>query len=119
MSLAGFDYAFEHAVEIEVAPGARAKVIPPTVLFLLKVVSFLDDPHRRAKDLEDIHGLLRFYERDRDRMFSDVVFDAQLSDIEFVPAFLLGADSARLCRPEELALIESFLAMLSDPSSVQ
>ncbi len=119
MSLAGFDYAFEHAVEIEVAPDVRAKVIPPPVLFLLKVVSFLDDPHRRAKDLEDIHCLLRFYERDGDRMFSDAVFDAELSDVEFAPAFLLGADSARLCRPKELALIERFLVIFSDPSSVE
>lgn len=119
MSLAGFDCAFEHAVEMQVSPEVSAKVIPPTVLLLLKVVSFLDDPHRRAKDLEDIHGLLRFYERDSERVFSDAVFAAQLSDVEFVPAFLLGADSARLCRPEELALIERLLVKLSDPSSLE
>lgn len=119
MSLACFDHAFEQAVEVEVAPEVRAKVIPPPVLFLLKVVSFLDAPHRRAKDLEDIHGLLRFYERDSDRIFSDAVFDAQLSDVEFVPAFLLGTDSARLCRPKELALIERFLERSSDPSSIE
>jgi predicted nucleotidyltransferase len=119
MSLTGFDYAFEYAVEIEVATEVRAKVIPPTVLFLLKVVAFLDDPHRRAKDLEDIHGLLRFYERDSERIFSDAVFDAQLSDVEFVPAFLLGADSARLFRPEELALVERLLLVFSDSSSVE
>jgi predicted nucleotidyltransferase len=108
MSLTGFDYAFEHAVEMEVSPEVRAKVIPPTVLFLLKMVSFLDDPHRRAKDLEDLHGLLRFYERDSERMFSDAVFDAQLSDVEFVPAFLLGADLAALCRLPDRALVDSF-----------
>lgn len=119
MSLAGFDYAFEHAVEIEVAPDVRAKVIPPTVLFLLKVVSFLDDAHRRAKDLEDIHGLLRFYERDSERIFSNAVFDAELSDIEFVPAFLLGTDSAQLCGPREQTLIERFLERSSDPSSTE
>jgi predicted nucleotidyltransferase len=117
MSLTGFDYAFEHAVEMEVSPEVRAKVIPPTVLFLLKMVSFLDDPHRRAKDLEDLHGLLRFYERDSERMFSDAVFDAQLSDVEFVPAFLLGADLAALCRLPDRALVDSFLSTISDRSS--
>ena len=117
MSLAGFDYAFEQAVEIDLALEVRARVIPPTVLFLLKVVSFLDDPQRRAKDLEDIHGLLRFYERDSERVFSDAVFAAQLSDVEFVPAFLLGADLAALCRLPERALVDSFLSTISDRSS--
>ena len=35
MSLAGFDYAFEHAVETDVSPEVRTKVVPPMVLFLL------------------------------------------------------------------------------------
>jgi predicted nucleotidyltransferase len=46
------------------------KVIPPVVLMLLKVVAFMDDPARRAKDLEDIRGLLHSYESDnQERIF--------------------------------------------------
>ena len=118
MSLAGFDYVFQQAVEIELAPGLHVKAVPPPVLFLLKVVAYLDDPHRRAKDLEDIHGLLKSYERESDRMFSDAVFAAELPDVEFVPAFLLGTDLALFCRGSERAVIERFLDTMSDPESV-
>jgi len=117
MSLAGFDYVFPQAVEIEMTPGLRVKVVPPPVLFLLKVVAYLDDPHRRAKDLDDIHGLLKSYERESDRTFSDAVFAAGLPDVEFVPAFLLGTDVALVCRPEERAIIERFLNAASNKAS--
>jgi predicted nucleotidyltransferase len=40
---------------------------------LLKIVAFMDDQQRRAKDLSDIRGLLVQYEADRDRIFSDVL----------------------------------------------
>jgi predicted nucleotidyltransferase len=98
-------------------PGLRVKVVPPPVLFLLKVVAYLDDPHRRAKDLEDIHGLLKSYQRESDRMFSDAVFAAELPDVEFVPAFLLGTDIALFCRGSERAVVERFLDTMSDPES--
>lgn len=118
MSLTGFDYVFQQAVAIELAQGLHVKAAPPPVLFLLKVVAYLDDPHRRAKDLEDIHSLLKSYERESDRMFSDAVFAADLSDVEFVPAFLLGVDLALFCRGSERAVIERFLDTMSDPESV-
>ena len=66
--------------------GASTRVVPPEVL------AYLDDPHRRAKDLEDIHGLLKSYEGESDRTFSDAVFAAGLPDVEFIPAFPLGTD---------------------------
>jgi predicted nucleotidyltransferase len=117
MSLAGFDYVFECAVEIELAPRLRVKTVPPSVLFLLKVVAYMDDQQRRGKDLEDIHGLLRFYEHDSDRVFSDAVFAAELSDVEFAPAFLLGRDLALLCGDRERAILEQFVELVTDPES--
>ncbi len=119
MSLAGFTRAFECAVDLEVVSGLRVSGVPLPVLFLLKVVSYLDDPSRRTKDLDDIHVLLRSYEQSSDRVFSDTVFDAQLPDVEFVPAFLLGLDVARLCQPDERVLIDRFLTKCSDQSSVE
>jgi predicted nucleotidyltransferase len=117
MSLAGFDYVFQQALEIELAQRLRAKAAPPTVLFLLKVVAYLDDPKRRIKDLGDIHGLLKFYERDSDRTFSDAVFAAELPDVEFVSAFLLGMDLALSCRGSERAIVERFLELVNDSES--
>ena len=117
MSLVGFDHVFERAVEMEAAVGTRVRVTPPDVLFLLKMVSYLDSPEQRDKDIADIHGLLRRYECDSDRMYSNAVADAQLSDFEFYPAFLLGMDLATFCDAEEDALVKRFLSIFSDPSS--
>ena len=117
MSLAGFDYAFQQAVEIEMAQGLHVKVVPAPVLLLLKIVAYLDDPNRRAKDLEDIHGLLKSYPFESSRAFSDAVFDAELSDVEFVPAFLLGADLASFCRLDDRVIVKRFLDIAADLES--
>ena len=119
MSLEGFDHVFERAVEMEVAAGMRARIAPPVVLFLLKAVSYLDAPQPRRKDLVDLHGMLRNYGRDDDRVFSDSVFAARLSHSEFVPAYLLGVDLAELCSANERTLVERFLALVSAPASAE
>lgn len=118
MSLVGFDHAFVQAVEVELAAGLRIKVVPPVVLFFLKVVSYLDAPHRREKDLKDVHAILRHYEYDSDRLFTKTVLEASLPDAEFAPAFLLGMDLAALCRPHERQLIDRFVATLFDPADM-
>jgi hypothetical protein len=64
MSLVGFDHVFETAQPVPFAPDLTLKVIPSTTLMLLKIVAFMDDQQRRAKDLEDIRGLLAEYEAD-------------------------------------------------------
>ena len=92
MSLAGFDHVFRDAAVQDIGNGVIYKVIPPPVLALLKITSYLDDPQRRAKDLLDLRRLMHRYERDSEHVFSDAVFSANLSDIEFVGAFLLGLD---------------------------
>ena len=58
MSLAGFDYVFQQAAEVEIASGIIVKAVTPPLLFFLKIVSYLDDQHRRAKDLGDIHEVV-------------------------------------------------------------
>lgn len=113
MSLAGFDYVFQQTAEVQIAPGISIKAITPPLLFLLKVVSYLDDPHRRAKDLGDIYELLRAYKRGTDDEFSDLVIDAEL-DAEFVPAFLLGSDLAAFCANPERTIVEQFLSESRD-----
>ncbi len=117
MSLVGFDHVFERAMELEVLGHLRVRVVMAEVLFLLKVVAYLDDPERRVQDLGDIHGLLRRYEYNSERMYSDLILDAGLADVDFVPAFLLGWDLATICEVEERGLVQRFIDKCADRSS--
>ena len=92
MSLAGFDHVFTSAVEMPLAEGLSIRVARPVVTVLLKIIAYMEDPHRRSKDLQDIRVVLARYEADTDRLFSDAVFDAELPDFEGANAFLLGLD---------------------------
>ena len=106
MSLAGFDHVFTRAVEMELTAGMRVRVAPPIVTTLLKIIAYVEDPHRRAKDLQDIRLVLGRYEAGSDRLFSDEVFDAGLPDFEMANAFLLGRDLRMLATPEDSIYIE-------------
>ena len=110
MSLAGFDHVFANAVDLTLTNGAHIRVAPPTVTVLLKIIAYTEDPHRRAKDLDDIRLVLGRYEADSDRLFSDAVFDAQIPDFSEANAFLLGLDLRGLATKDDAAHIERFLS---------
>jgi predicted nucleotidyltransferase len=112
MSLAGFDHVFASAVDVNLAGGMTIRVAPPIVTALLKIIAWVDDPYRRAKDLQDIRIVLRRYEKDSDRLFSDAVFDAELPDFEFASAFLLGLDMRALATGDDARFVEQFLVRL-------
>jgi predicted nucleotidyltransferase len=114
MSLVGFDYVFGDAVEIEFIPGLKARVIPLPVLTLLKIVSFLDQPHVRVQDIRDIACIMHRYEIDGERRFSDDVLNAEV-DYDSAGAYLLGMDLGRLCRsPDDVGVVEVLLRQISD-----
>jgi predicted nucleotidyltransferase len=112
MSLAGFDHVFNSAVEVNLPGGLTIRVAPPIVTALLKMIAWVDNPYRRAKDLQDIRVVLRRYEQDSDRLFSDAVFDAELPDFEFANAFLFGADMRVLATGDDVQFVEQFLGRL-------
>src|SRR6185312_3110331 len=112
MSLAGFDHVFASAVEVNLPGGMTIRVAPPIVTALLKIIAWVDDPYRRAKDLQDIRIVLRRYEQENDRLFSDAVFDAGLPDFEFANAFLLGLDMRALATGDDARFVEQFLGRL-------
>jgi predicted nucleotidyltransferase len=114
MSLVGFDHVFPTAQPVQLAPDLTLKVISSTALMLLKIVAFMDDPHRRVKDLDDIRGLLLQYEADSERIFSDVVIDAALQDFGLAPAFLMGLDLRALCADDEAHVVYAFLDALNE-----
>jgi predicted nucleotidyltransferase len=105
MSFVGFDHVFARAVLHPIARDLSVQRIPPVVLALTKIVSFMDDPHRRSKDLMDIRCLLDRYEEDTDRIFEEEVFEARLSDIGLANAFLLGLDLAQISTAEEFVIV--------------
>lgn len=114
MSLVGFDHVFATAQPVQFAPDLTLKVISSTALMLLKIVAFMDDQQRRAKDLDDIRGLLLQYEADSDRVFSDVVIDAELEDYGLAPAFLMGLDLRALCKDDEVQIVYAFLEAMNE-----
>jgi predicted nucleotidyltransferase len=114
MSLVGFEHVFVTAQPVPFAPNLTLRVIPSTTLMLLKIVAYMDDPQRRAKDLEDIRGLLVEYEADSERIFSDVVLEVGLEDVGLAPAFLIGLDLRALCNDEEVQIVHSFLEAMTE-----
>jgi len=114
MSLVGFDHVFATAQPFQFAPDLTLKVISSTALMLLKIVAFMDDQQRRVKDLDDIRGLLAQYEADSERMFSDIVIDAELEDYGLAPAFLMGVDLRALCNDEEAQIVHAFLEAMNE-----
>ena len=108
MNLAGFQHVFDRAVRVEFGWGVEFKVAPLPVIALLKVCAYLDDRHRRAKDLEDLKNLFHCYEQRSARIFCDEVFSAELEDIEYASAFLLGMDIKAIATTEDLDNLEEF-----------
>jgi predicted nucleotidyltransferase len=113
MSVVGFEHVFAKAVEKQLAPDLVMKVAPLQVLALLKIVAYMDDPHGRAKDLEDLSRLMEWYELEGERRFSDEVFEAG-ADFESAGAFLLGMDLGRLCTGSEAKIVGKLIEVLKD-----
>ena len=114
MSLVGFDHVFLNSEEVELTPGLKLNIIPPVVLVLLKIVAFLDDQQRRAKDLLDIRSIFSSYEENSERIFSDEVLDATLADWSFANVFLMGIDLRSLSTLEELGVVRDFARTICD-----
>ncbi len=117
MSLVGFDQVFARAVRRAVGPQLEAEVVPLPVLVLLKIVSFLEKPYQRSKDLEDIARILHLYELNTERRHSDDVYEAREVGVDYdsAGAYLLGLDLGQICNaPEEILAVQDFLAQISD-----
>lgn len=115
MTLTGFGRAFANSKRVEAAHNLQLNLVDIPTLLILKMVAFLDSPERRMKDLSDIRAALTLYEADNvDRLFSDEIFEAGLSDVRWAGAYLLGSDLRATANAEEAAAIRNFLAALSD-----
>lgn len=114
MSLVGFEHVFSEAQVFLLSEDLSVRIIPPHVLMLLKIVAFMESSERRKKDLPDIRGLLSRYEAKSDRLFDEVVFDAELTDFSLANAFLLGLDLHELCDEDEVSVVRKFVSYVRD-----
>jgi len=116
MSALGLEEAFAAAVEREIAPELRVRVVTAPALVILKIVAYQDRPHERSKDLADLVDAFERYEEDDGRRFELVgatVDDAPIA-FEEAGAYLLGVDAARLARPKSREVIRAFLTRFTD-----
>jgi predicted nucleotidyltransferase len=109
MSLVGFDHVFDKSTPVEFVAGLSFRVAPLPVIAFLKIVAFTEAPSRRKRDLDDLKALLQRYEYESDRIFGDEVFGADLEDVEFASAFLLGVDIGTLVTDDEADVVHEFL----------
>jgi len=108
MSLVGFEHVFVRALPFSFEEGIQYRVAPPPVIALLKIVAFMDDQTGRNKDLLDVAELFHRYDAASDRIFSDEVFEAELEDVGYANAFLLGMDVGSIATGEEFEILRAF-----------
>lgn len=119
MSLVGFDLAFAHAVEVEL-PGSDAtvKVASLASLVVLKIVSWLDRPHERTRDLGDLATVLQAaLSDDDDRRWDEDVVGAHGLAFDEQSPFFVGHEVAAIVGPRHRASIDLFTEKLSDDST--
>ena len=116
MSLAGFEHAFVDAVLYSFAPDVTVKVVSLPTLVLLKISSYLDNPHGREKDLQDLGALLSRFDPPDEERFSEDILAAGL-EYDTVPSYLMGGRLAALCSTEEAQSVADMLAELKNPES--
>lgn len=114
MNLAGLRLAFEKSFPFEIEHGVSIPLAPVAVIALLKMISYLDRPHERERDLEDLAQILENYVLPDDmRRFAPEVIEAGVS-YEAASAYLLGEDLAALTNDGERRLVETFVGRVSD-----
>jgi predicted nucleotidyltransferase len=110
MSLTGIRLAFEATVSYQLSARVSIEVATVPVLVVLKMVSYLDRPGERDRDLEDLaHVLDAYVETEDERRYSRAVWDLGM-DFDQSGAYVLGLEIGRLANASERAAIDSFLA---------
>jgi predicted nucleotidyltransferase len=122
MNLTGLRLALETSHTLEIQPGFSIPVAPVPVIAVLKMISYLDRPAERERDLHDLAHILEGHvSADNQRRFAQEVVDAQVP-YEHASAFLLGLDLQQLLNENERKGVEAFIARVRDerhPSGAQ
>lgn len=117
MSLVGFDLALAHCVAVPLDGATDLEVATVPVIAVLKMTAWLDRTAERERDLQDIAHILDDYlEPDDLRRWDDALIESGLPH-EDQSACALGQDIARIVGRAHLAVIEAFMAAVSDEAS--
>ncbi len=121
MSLVGFDLAVVHAIAVEL-PGSNTtiEVASLPALVVLKMVSWLDRPLERVKDLADIAHVLDHALPDDDERRWDPnlpLIGAGL-DHDEQAAYFVGWQVGAIMQPRHRERVEAFFECVSDRDSV-
>lgn len=118
MSVLGFDLALAHASAVSLEGSAvTVDVASLPALVVLKIVSWLDRPSDRAKDLSDLARVLEHALGDDDERRWDPEQPVYASGLEHEDqgAFFVGHALAQIMGAPHREKIEEFLARVGDP----
>jgi predicted nucleotidyltransferase len=122
MNLTGHRLALERGISFEVEPGTSIPVAPVAVIAVLKMISYLDRPAERERDLHDLAYMIEDYvPPDSERRFASEVLDAGV-EFEHASAYLLGHDLRQVVNDAERKGVTAFVARVRDerhPSATQ
>lgn len=118
VSRVGLRLASDHAAELPFDHGLVVRVAPVPVVGVLKMISYLDRPHERQRDLSDLaHVLTEYPESDR-RFELEGVFEHGL-DYDQAGPFILGQEIRALgLHGSERDLVDRFLAFVENDETV-
>jgi len=108
MSLLGMRHALA-AAPTEIAEGLELAIPSVPVIALLKMVSFLDRPFERERDLSDLAHIFNEYPAaDDERLFTSAIVERGLT-LETAMTYVLGGELAKLADSAEAAAVRQFL----------
>jgi predicted nucleotidyltransferase len=114
MNLTGMRLALDTGNTVEVEPGLSIRVAPLPVVAVLKMISYLDRPAERERDLHDLaHILEKHVPPEDDRRFAPEVLNAAVP-YEHASAYLLGHDLKGLVNGRERQAVDDFIARTRD-----
>lgn len=116
MNVAGFDLAMKHRKVVELPRhDVRVDVAELAVIVVLKMISFLDRPNERQRDLEDLHSALKLaLDADDDARWSDEMVESGVLH-EHHGAYFVGRRVGTIVDERHLVSIHRFLSDAVDP----
>jgi predicted nucleotidyltransferase len=113
MNLGSFDLLFAHTNKLALDDAHELAVATVPVIVILKMHSWLDRPHDRSRDLQDIGYIMSEYlDDDAERRWNDVRLEG--TEFDEQGALALGLDIAQIAERHHRDVIERFLGNVGE-----
>ncbi len=113
MNTVGLELASKLATAVELSDGSTLRVAPVAVIAVLKMVSFLDRPYDRTRDLADIAWIMEGDLPATDDRRFDPRYDGFDIRYDESPAFVTG-EQLRAIASVHASLVDRFLRTVED-----